>query len=416
MPESSTAGDPVSDGISEGKGKRGYIIGVVSTSHFLNHVQMSVNAVLLPVMMREIGFDFFQLGMIASLHQFSGSAMQAVYGLLVQYHRRSVLLGVANIVLGAFAAAMGFTQTFVQVLAARMFAGLGSSAQNPLGAAMLATYFRKAKGQVLGIHQTAGNIGSVVAPLVIVALLGFLDWRQIWVLLAIPTVLMGCAYLFMGDVATGMGISRKRGFRAALSSYAVCLKSREVLVIASIQMAGAAGRGSGINMTYFVPFFQTWLGVDIAVAGVLLAVQQAGSVAGPIAFGYLSDRTSRRWALFAVLFLSTLSTITLLLHSQVTAALVFNLLVYGAVVNSREALTMSMVSDAVPEAHCDAAFSIYYFMGFISGPVWTAIMGYLVDSRGFGVAFSVVSVTYLAGMVSLALLGRSRKAAGTRAT
>ncbi|MBI2909290.1 MAG: MFS transporter [Chloroflexi bacterium] len=396
--------------LPESGDNRGYVLGVVSASHLLNHVQMTVNAVLLPVMMRDMGFDFFQLGLIVSLHQLAGSAMQAVWGVLVQYYRRSTLLGAANIILGVFAVATGFTQTFTQVVAARVFAGVGSSAQNPLGASMLATYFRKAKGQILGIHQTAGNIGSVIAPLVIVALLSFLDWRQIWVVLAIPTVLMGFAYLFTGDAAVGMGVSRKRDFRTALRSYAICLKNREVMALAAIQMVGAAGRGSGFNMAYFVPFFQAWLGVGTDVAGILLAVQQLGAVVGPIGFGYLSDRTSRRWALFLVLFLSTVSTITLLLHSQVTAALVFNLLVYGAVVNSRQALTMSMVSDAVPVAHCDAAFSLYYFIGFISGPVWTALSGYLVDSRGFGVAFIVVGLTYLNGIALLALLGRSKKA------
>lgn len=408
-PDISTASDEsIPEEATEQDSKQGYVLGVVSTSHFLNHVQMSVTAVLLPVMMRELGFDFFQLGLLSSFYQLAGSGMQVIYGLLVQYYRRSILLGIANVILGAFAAAMGLTQTFAQVLAFRVCAGLGSSAQQPLGASMLVSYFKRAKAQALGIHQTAGNIGSVVAPLAIVALLRFLDWRQVWMVLAIPTVLMGFAYLFIGDRSGKLGTAKKRGFKAALSSYAACLKNRQVLVVACIQMVGAAGRGTDINTAYFVPFFQTWFGVNMDVAAILLTVLQIGSVFGPIAFGYLSDKTSRRWAIFAVLFLSTVSTISLLFHSQVSAALVLNLLVYGAVVNSREGLTLSMVGDAVPEAHSDAAFSLYYFIGFTSGPMWTALTGYLVDSRGFAVAFVVVGLTYLNGIALLGFLG-SRK-------
>ena len=63
-----------------------------------------------------------------------------------------------------------------------------------------------------------------------------------------------------------------------------------------------------------------------------------------------------------------------------------------------------MTADAVPDEHMDAAFSIYYFVGFISGPAWTALTGYLVDAHGFTTAFLVISLTYLLGMGMIALI------------
>ena len=45
------------------------------------------------------------------------------------------------------------------------------------------------------------------------------------------------------------------------------------------------------------------------------------------------------------------------------------------------------------------AFSVYFFIGFISGPAWTFLVGWLIDRSSFTLAFQVVSVSYLAGML-----------------
>ena len=390
---------------------RTFTLGVIGASHTLNHVQSGLGAVLFPIMMREMGFDFFQLGLLSSFYQLSAQAMQAVYGFLAQYYRRSVLLGVGNAIVGLAGMALGFTQSFGQVLTVRVAAGAGASAQHPVASAILDSYFRQAKGRVLAAHHSVGNVGSLAAPLLAVGLLQFLDWRTIWIVLAVPSVLMGLAYFFFRDTIARTGGSEKRGTKMALASYLACLRNREVMVVSAVQMVGAAGRGTGINNTYFVPFFMAALGVWTSAAGLLLALLQFGGLVGPVGFGWLSDRLNRRLVLYGVMLFSTITTVTLVLHSQVTAALLLNVLVYGAVVNARGSLTQAMTADAVPDEHMDAAFSIYYFVGFVSGPAWTALTGYLVDAHGFTTAFLVISLTYLLGMGMMALIS-PRRAAG----
>jgi dipeptide/tripeptide permease len=60
-----------------------------------------------------------------------------------------------------------------------------------------------------------------------------------------------------------------------------------------------------------------------------------------------------------------------------------------------------MIGDYAAGKLADAAFSIYYFVGFISGPLWTLVTGYVMDRYGFTPAFYVAAATYLAGMVLL---------------
>ena len=91
---------------------------------------------------------------------------------------------------------------------------------------------------------------------------------------------------------------------------------------------------------------------------------------------------------------------------QTSLGLLFylNLILYGAVVEARGSLTQTMIGDFAKDELTDAAFSIYYFVGFISGPIWTLIVGYVMDHFGFTPAFYVAASTYIAGMLLLSLV------------
>jgi dipeptide/tripeptide permease len=104
------------------------------------------------------------------------------------------------------------------------------------------------------------------------------------------------------------------------------------------------------------------------------------------------------------LFLSALTTFWLGWQNAVTSELLVNLILYGTVVNSRQTLTQALLSDVADEGTLDAAFSLYYFIGFISAPVWTLFTGWMMQTVGFNYAFSVVSLSYLLGMGILMFL------------
>ena len=64
-------------------------------------------------------------------------------------------------------------------------------------------------------------------------------------------------------------------------------------------------------------------------------------------------------------------------------------------------------SDLVSEDLYDAAFSLYYFIGFLSIPFWTIITGGIMAHYGFGPAFSLISTSYLMASVLLLFLRRT---------
>jgi len=231
-----------------------------------------------------------------------------------------------------------------------------------------------------------------------------MGWRTAFVIFGIPTLMLGLFLFRLPDWAPA-GESRagaKRTIRANWNAYLKCLKNPNIILTSLVLMVGAAGRGTGINVTYLVPFFMERFGVTASVGGFLLTLVHGAGLVGPLAIGWLSDRFGRRAPVVQVtLLLSALMTVWLAHHDSLGALFYLNLILYGSVVQARGSLTQAMVGDFATEETTDAAFSIFFFVGFISGPIWTLIIGYVIDQYGFTPAFYVAASTYLAGMLLL---------------
>jgi MFS family permease len=195
-------------------------------------------------------------------------------------------------------------------------------------------------------------------------------------------------------------------------AYKTCLKDKNILLVSLVFMAGAAGRGQDINEVYIIPHFVRDFNLNITYGAFLFTFIQVGSLLGPVVWGWISDRFDRKLVIQASLLMSALCTLWLAWQQEVSAGLFVNLVVYGAAVTSRQTLTQALLSDLVGEDLFDAAFSLYYFIGFVSIPFWTVITGGVMTVYGFGPAFSVISSSYLLAMSLLVLLRTPAKGAG----
>jgi MFS family permease len=389
-----------------------FVLGLVSCSHTLNHIQSSITSVLFPVMMKDLGFGFLQLGVLSATHHFAAQGLQLIYGFLAGFMKRAVILGIGNAILGVSVLFHSILGNYPQLLAARVFSSFGSSPQHPMGSSILSGYFPKARGWALTFHHTAGNIGTFLAPAIAAFLLLYMGWRSIFLILGFPSVLMGLSYFVLRDRVPSAKRSdgKRKTAQTSLNAYFQCLKNPNILFVSLVLMVGAAGRGTGINVTYLVPFFMQKYAISASTAGLLLMVLQGAGVVGPLGVAWASDRTGKRTLMVQLtLLLSAATTVWVPYHPTMGALLFLNLILYGTFVQARGALTQAMIGDFATDELADAAFSIYYFVGFISGPFWTLVTGYIMDKYGFTPAFYVAGLTYLAGMVLLMFVKEGKK-------
>ena len=389
-------------------------LSLVSTCHTLNHLQYSITSVIFPVMMGELGFGLLQLGALSAISNFVGQGLQVVYGLFTGFFKRTVILGTGNVIVGLSAIAQFFVGSYPQLLVARVAIDAGSSPQHPLGASILSRFYPKARGWALTFHHSAGSFGSFIGPgLASIALL-YMNWRTAFVLFGMMSLIMGLALFMVREHASAADEAKdsKANFKANIDAYRVCLKNRNILFTSLVLMVGAAGRGTGINLTYLVPFFMERFDVTASVGGLFLTVLQGAGLVGPLAIAWVSDRLGRRAVVTQVtLLLSAVMTVWLAYQTSLGPLFYLNLILYGSVVEARSSLTQAMISDNARDDLTDAAFSIYYFVGCISGPIWTLIVGYVMQAYGFTEAFYVAAATYIAGMLLLTFVKEESKPA-----
>ena len=381
--------------------QRRFALLLVGSCHALNHLQYAITSVLFPVMMRDLGFGFLQLGFLAAVSNLIGQSLEVTYGFLAGFFKRTRILGAGNVLMGVCTVLQSAVGSYPQVMAANIGVSIGASPQHPLGSSILSRYFPDARGWALTLHHTAGNVGSFIGPAVVSFFLLYAGWRTAFVIFGLPTLLLGLFLFALQDRAAAEKDAR-RTLKASWDVYLKCLRNRNIILTTLVLMVGAAGRGSGINSTYLVPFFMDHFGVTASEGGFLLTVLYGGGLVGPLAIGWLSDRFGRRApTVQATLLLSALMTVGLAQHVSLGPLFYLNAILYGSVVQSRTTLTQAMLGDFVTEEMTDAAFSIFFFVGFISGPMWLLITGYVIDQYGFTTAFYVAASTYLAGMLLL---------------
>jgi MFS family permease len=382
------------------------IFSIVCGAHFVNHFQSAMLGVIYPLMMKELGMSYIAIASLAAVYNTLGSVFQAAYGFVVPYVRRGVILGAGNCLLGLSVAAAGFASNFNHFFTARLIGGIGSSPQHPVGSSMLASHFGDARGRALAFHSTAGQIGSLLAPLLAAVLVAYLGWRGVfWAVGAFTTIVGIVCFVFRDSLRTASAERQKsRLVPAGWQAYKACFKDKNILLVSLVFMAGAAGRGQDINEVYIIPHFVHDFNLSITYGAFLFTFIQVGSLIGPFIWGWISDRFDRKLVIQASLLMSALCTLWLAWQRDVSAGLFVNLVVYGAAVTSRQTLTQALLADLVGEDLFDAAFSLYYFIGFVSIPFWTVITGGVMTHYGFGPAFTLISTSYLLAMSLLVLL------------
>ncbi|MBI2934049.1 MAG: MFS transporter [Chloroflexi bacterium] len=389
--------------------KKGSILGLVFVSHAMNHVHSGVLNVFYPIFREEFGIGYTGIGFLATVNQLVSSVLQVTYGFLARFIGRGVLLGVGNMIIAMAAIGMGFSMGYAQLVTWAAVKSAGSSAQHPVGAATLATYYEKKRAQVLGLHQSVGNIGGWIAPLLAAFLLMFTGWRQIVWIIAIPSFLMGLAYFgfreLMVPAAGGVAVGKKQGrARLGLADYGIALKNRNIMFLTMAMLAGAAGRGTNMLSTYLTTYLVDTYKMDVARAGFFFSAMTLGGVVGPLAVGWLADRTSHKFVALSTIFAAAVLNFTIIFYPAASWLLLSHVVLAGIFMWARGPMIETLFTEATDKATLDTLLSIYYAVAFVSGPIWTMLTGLVIDRFGFTWAFGVIAGSYLLGMIPLAFV------------
>jgi MFS family permease len=380
-----------------------------NVSHGVNHFQNQMMTMLWPYIMAELAMSYTQVGILSATCSALNSLCQGAYGFLTPFISRCKVLGSGNVGIALGTLLSGLAGSYPMLIVARGIAAIGSSAQHPVGYSILAGYFPNSRGTVMAMNTSASHVGTLIATPLATALLLVMSWRQIFFVVTLASLIMGLVFFFFRDYGAPSHVGSGRARLAqGFGSYRRVLKNRNMILMALVFMVGGAGRDGGVNHIYFAPHLANDFGYTALMVGTLMTAMSLGSIIGPIIFGWLSDRLSRTRMLQVSLALSCVGSLWVAHRGPGAVVLFISLLLYSAVTSSRGPQTQAIIADAATDADRDAAFSLYFLLGFLSQPLWVMVTGYLMDTAGFATALTVLSTTYILGIAILCFMHDER--------
>ncbi|MBT8369539.1 MAG: MFS transporter, partial [Deltaproteobacteria bacterium] len=141
---------------------------LISFGHFTGHWYIGVLMLVLPLLKKEFGLSFTEIGLIISIRSLASAFGNTSSGVIVDLvGKRNLILAVSAAGMGLCWFAMGFSQSYLYLLIFIPLATTFSNLWHAPAMSFLSESYPERKGFVLGIHGMAANIGQSLSPLVV---------------------------------------------------------------------------------------------------------------------------------------------------------------------------------------------------------------------------------------------------------
>jgi len=262
-----------------------------AAGYFLSYLYRVVNAVIAPDLVGDLGIGPSALGLLTATYFISFASAQLPLGVLLDRFgpRRMEAFLLLFAALGAYL--FSRSGSLAGLVVARAFIGFGVSACLMAAFKAYTLWFHKERWPLVnGFQMAAGGLGALAATAPVEAALHVTDWRGVFMVLAVLTLLVAVAVFTVvpEKPSGGAGESFKHQLRGVKSVFT----SFEFWRVAPLTTLSQASFLS-IQGLWAGPWLKDVAGLDrMAVANVLLWIAVA-MIAGFILLGSLAERLSR---------------------------------------------------------------------------------------------------------------------------
>jgi MFS family permease len=287
--------------------------------YFLSYLFRSINAVIAPQLVSEIGLTAGDLGLLTSAYFLVFAAFQLPLGLLLDRFGPRRVQSVLLLSAAVGAAVFSVGEDLGQLLLARALIGLGVAGGLMASYKAITLWFPSDRwAMVNGWFLGMGGLGAVAATAPTEAALQYTDWRGIFMMLcAITVVASGVIFVVVPERKT---VAQRQTVMDQLRGLGSVYRDPLFWRLAPVVSASLAA-SMGVQSLWAGPWLRDVAGFDRgAVANSLFGLAMAMTV-GFIAIGTVSDFLRRR----GISTLKMMGAVLLLLYgSQVV--IVFELL------------------------------------------------------------------------------------------
>jgi len=358
-------------------------------------------------------------------------------GTLADVIGRKACILISVVSFSVFTAALAFAPSPEVFGLFRFLAGLGLGGLIPTAATMVSEYARMRRGSSsITFMMTGYHVGGVLTALLAIPILPALGWRAMFVIGAVPALVLAPLMLRNLPESPSFLIARNRRDEAEqlAARYGIALEPEEIQEVQSEERVSEGGRFGAVKtlfsgryvlatLAFWVASFMglllvyglnQWLptimrdaGYALGAALAFLLVLNVGAVIGLLVAGPLADRygskvTCAGWFAFAAVFLFLLS-VQMPLPLTYIAVLATGIFVFSA-----QVLLYAYVSKHYPTSGRGTALGWAAGIGRI-GAICGPLLGGMLLGAGLAVpwGFYAFAVVGLLGSIFIALVPRS---------
>jgi len=400
--ESSALGNPVYP-----------IMFAIGACHLLNDTLQAVIPAMFPVLVKERGFSFTQLGFIFFALNMVASVLQPVIGYISDRKPKPYALPFGMMFSFLGIGGLAFAPTYWLLIVSVMLLGFGSAVFHPEGSRVSFMAAGSKRGLSQSIYQVGGNSGQALAPLIGAFILVPYGQKSAAVFLLVAAlgifILMKISAWYNKQLEQEKLNNRKKVLLSSLGN----LTKKKIGIALGLLLVIIFARSFYVtNITSFFIFhlmdkYEVSDKEGLLYIFLFLALGAVGTFFG----GPMADKIGRKNVI--VLSLAVPIPLCLLLPYAPLWAVAVLLMLIGFFIMLSFSVTVVYAQELVPSKIGTMA-GLTVGLAFGMGAIGSVVIGIMMDSIGIYPTMIIVSFLPIIGLVGLAL-PRDQKITGVTA-
>ncbi len=354
----------------------------------IDELDKAALGVLTPEIRDYFGLDITTVTFLVALTGVLTLLLAVPMGIAADRLSRTWLTAVGAFLLAVFGVLSGLAPALLMFALTRVGAGAGRAFE-PAHTSLLADYYPpEARARVYSYRTFANQLGGAIGPVFAGVVASFLPWQYVFVLLAIPALIVGWFALRLREPVRGeqerrlQGASEEDALRADRppsvgEAFRVAWNVRTLRRIL-YALPFLVGPGLGI-LTLFSLFYEDVFNVGPRGRGFIVGLSQGAAMLGLLVGGRIASRLLSERPARTIAYAGAMSVVAAICIAGVAVAPVLPLAVLLA---------------------CGFSFS-----AFILGPAMQAIMSLVIPARVRGLGLSLGAIAIVPGYIIFAISG-----------
>lgn len=374
------------------------VIAAVSLCHLINDVMQSLLAAIYPMLKRDYGLDFWQIGLLTMTFQGTASLLQPMIGLYADKRPMpySLPVGMGSTFVGLMV--LAFASDYLLLVAGAALIGIGSAVFHPEASRVARLASGGRYGLAQSLFQVGGNFGSALGPL----LAAFIVVPRGQASVAWFSVIAFIGMAILWQVGSWYARYQARTAQRPTATRTVTI-ARHKIVVALVVLA-ILTFSKNVYMASISSFYTFYVidrfGVSVQMSQVMLFVFLGSAAAGTILGGPVGDRIGTK----AVIWVSILGAVPFTLalpYASLEWTIVLSAVI-GLVMASAFPAIVVLAQELVP-GRVGMVAGIFFGLAFGTAGIAAALLGVVADAKGIAYVYWLCSFLPLLGLLTIFL-------------